>query len=96
MMLDNSKTMQQCPVCEYRLTQQAQCTHCGSDLSLLKIIQSQSRRHLAVALQLSIKGDQIRAKLQLQAAQQLRNDELTMLIKRILAQKNDRSVDKKT
>jgi primosomal protein N' len=95
MTLDNSKTMRHCPVCEYRLTQQAQCKRCGSDLSPLQIIQSQSRRHLAAALQFSIKGDQTGANLQLQAAQQLRNDELTILIKRILVQKNDRSFDKK-
>jgi primosomal protein N' len=96
MTLDNSKTMRHCPVCEYRLTQQAQCTRCGSDLSLLQIIQSQSRRHLAAALQLSIKGDQTQANLQLQAAKQLKNDELTILIKRILSPKNNQSSDKKT
>lgn len=80
-----SKTMQDCPVCDSSLTEQPQCPRCGSDLSLLQTIQTQSRQHLIAALELSIKGDHIKAKQQLKTARQLNNDQLTVSIERILS-----------
>jgi hypothetical protein len=77
--------MQHCPVCDCSLTEQPQCPRCGSDLSLLQTIQTQSRQHLIAALELSIKGDQIEAKQQLKTARQLNNDQLTVSIERILS-----------
>ena len=77
--------MQHCPVCDSSLTEQPQCPRCGSDLSLLRTIQSQSRQHLIAALELSIKGDQTEAKQQLKTARQLNNDQLTVSIERILS-----------
>lgn len=78
-------TMQNCPVCESSLTEQSQCSRCGSDLSLLQTIQTQSRQHLIAALELFIKGDHIKAKQQLKTARQLNNDQLTVSIERILS-----------
>ncbi len=77
--------MQHCPVCESSVTEQPHCPRCGSDLSLLQTIQMQSRQHLIAALQFSIKGDQIRAKQQLQSARQLNNDQLTVSIEHLLS-----------
>lgn len=77
--------MQHCPVCDSSLTEQPQCPRCGSDLSLLQTIQTQSRQHLIAALELSIQGDQTEAKQQLKTARQLNNDHLTVSIERILS-----------
>ena len=77
--------MQHCPVCDSNLTEQPQCPRCGSDLSLLQTIQTQSRQHLIAALELSIKGDQTEVKQQLKTARQLNNDQLTVSIERILS-----------
>jgi restriction endonuclease Mrr len=83
--------MKHCPVCESSLTEYPQCPRCGSDLSLLKTIQSQARQHLVSAIQCSINGDQRQANQSLQAAQQLNHDELTASIERLLSSTVSRS-----
>ena len=83
--------MQYCPVCESSLNQYLQCLRCGSDLSVLHAIQAESRQHLFNALQAHVKGDRMQANLELEATQELNNNQLTISIACLIVDTNRQS-----
>lgn len=84
--------MQHCPVCEASLTEQSQCPRCGSDLSILLAIQTQSRLNLIAALQRTVKRDYKLANLHLKTAGNLYNDAQPHSIKRLLTRQNSQQL----
>lgn len=76
--------MQTCPVCNFTLTDQQQCPRCKSDLSLLKTIEAQSKKHLILALQNATNGNLKQSQHHLKAARQLKSDVFMSLFDQLL------------